>query len=268
MVASIRRLRGLQSQTARNSKCHRRIRKRTRVCSTTHRTRVPPLVDVGSTVIGGRVPASKSSLVQQHHASTTMNSDTIVCDQCGEIDLGVDQHVLTVCNAPGCGLAFAQCQRCKADYEGCCSTACQTLAVAADNPRNGGDIPRGNGGPGNPRHQPAGSSLRRPRLLDLSNQPPTVTYDSPAQGEEVYDFVSSVGEMKRVGHGDLLEAVRAAGNSSDDRDASAATRNHAKILEGGINDGGLPSVDSESYASRYSVPESPCLARVREATSR
>lgn len=214
------------------------------------------------------MPASKSSLVQQHHASTTMNSDTIVCDQCGEIDLGVDQHVLTVCNAPGCGLAFAQCQRCKADYEGCCSTACQTLAVAADNPRNGGDIPRGNGGPGNPRHQPAGSSLRRPRLLDLSNQPPTVTYDSPAQGEEVYDFVSSVGEMKRVGHGDLLEAVRAAGNSSDDRDASAATRNHAKILEGGINDGGLPSVDSESYASRYSVPESPCLARVREATSR
>ncbi len=44
------------------------------------------------------------------------------CHQCGK---PADTH--TNCNNDGCHLLFIQCEDCKAKYDGCCSTDCQTI---------------------------------------------------------------------------------------------------------------------------------------------
>lgn len=44
------------------------------------------------------------------------------CHQCGE---PADEH--TNCRNEGCHLLFIQCKKCAAQYEGCCSTACQEV---------------------------------------------------------------------------------------------------------------------------------------------
>lgn len=244
------------------------MRKWAGLCWTTHQIRLPLLAAAGATAAGAGASVSRLSAEQQRRVGATTMSISIVCDQCGEVDLADYQRVLAVCNAPGCGVAFAQCRRCKADYEGCCSAACQTLALASNNTRNSGDSARGNGGPSGLHQQAAGSSSRRPSLLNLSDQPPTARYDSSARAEGVYESGLSVGGMERVSRGNRLEAAPVADTSSENRDVSAAARNHAGFVAGGGDDGDLSAVDSDSYASRHSLPESPCLARVREATNR
>lgn len=78
-------------------------------------------------------------------------SSEVVCDQCGDsyrcndtlespppptpVDASKQpqqpqaRQPLAVCKAPGCGVAFSQCQSCEVEYAGCCSVACQTLAA-------------------------------------------------------------------------------------------------------------------------------------------
>lgn len=54
--------------------------------------------------------------------------DVLSCDQCGESRERAD---ITICEALDCGLPFSQCTHCRAEYEGCCSAACQVLAGRA-----------------------------------------------------------------------------------------------------------------------------------------
>ncbi|CAM9681989.1 unnamed protein product [Scytosiphon promiscuus] len=76
-------------------------------------------------------------------------SPRVVCDQCGnsyccngpprppaatedpteQPRKPLPRSPLAVCRAPGCGVAFSQCQSCETEYAGCCSVACQTLAA-------------------------------------------------------------------------------------------------------------------------------------------
>lgn len=81
------------------------------------------------------------------------------CDQCGET---CSQAELAVCKAPGCGVAFAQCERCETDYEGCCSVACQALASRhygrEEDSRDGGNVELGV--PRKSKMVPAGSKVR------------------------------------------------------------------------------------------------------------
>lgn len=172
-----------------------------------------------------------------------------LCDQCGEVTATLG---LTICAAPGCGVKFAQCSKCEADYDGCCSLACQALAAGMT---QGSDDPWGYNARW-PRH-----SIRRP---ELSGLPP------PRDGRHAtreQDYTSADESHCLGDQGPSSAAV------------STSTRHEARFVvtergESKDSDGGDDASKGdtravlEGYASRHSAPESAALASVRKETNR
>lgn len=222
----------------------------------------------------------------RHHTRSSMlnngggGMDEVLCDQCGDVFFhgqysstrslppfrSLDPP-LAVCGAPGCGVSFSQCARCKEEYAGCCSAACQALAagqepasVAAASPRTSGGEGRRveqrlNGGDGDGEGLAslgvAGSSsfgqagVFRPKgVTALSAARASSSEQEPARSDRVGE---KCGDLSRP----------------ESAEARGAGRERRKRVEEEVDEGLL-----ESYASRHSEPESPCLAAVREGTNR
>lgn len=228
----------------------------------------------------------------------------MVCDQCGSVEIaGARQSdsidgesgvagLLAVCKGPGCGVAFAQCQRCNTDYDGCCSAACQALALAARDTTNlrtvhgeiaqppgaehtsvgafpGGDRRRRQPVPGSPsgRSRSAGSSVDEVQISKL--EPPSFFKHGnvPPSCEGWVEGIDR-GIPSQADKGSEASVTAARGGGEDGRGVSAAARRFSTGFGRDGRNGDLPVVDSEDYASRHSIPESKSLAKVREATSR
>lgn len=171
------------------------------------------------------------------------------CDQCGEV---CEILSTTVCMARGCGVSFAQCGRCKSEYQGCCSMACQLLVRQDRKSLSAQDLSWGK--------RQAPSTRLRPRLggrmgdrvqTALVAAAETVGADIPREPEGRDDGVPAE---------NLSWDVRTMSHQKDRQDEPTMPQKN----------GDSHHVDStlDKYAARYSTPESSCLTRVRESTTR
>lgn len=202
-----------------------------------------------------------------------------LCDQCGG---ECSTSELAICKAPECGVEFAQCSRCGAEYAGCCSAACQAMAAEVC-------------GEGKRVAASSTASGRRPRVRRRT--PPSdreVQEAGPFARSEGFSFggqgsLNSAGSTVDTGS-DVMQAGKSRERSSSGSRvyplhgvAASSVEGSRHDAKGFSNAGGGVSVTPkgdvdrdgddggevlESYASRHSAPESPCLADVREATNR
>lgn len=175
--------------------------------------------------------------------------DVKPCDQCGEI-CGISST--TVCMAPGCGVSFAQCGRCKSEYQGCCSMACQILVHQDRKSLRAQDVNRG--------EKRAPSTRLRPI--------PGGRVGDRVQTARAVAAETVEADLRREPHG-RDDGVPAENVAWDTRTMShQKDRQDEPIMP--LNDGDSHHKDStlENYAARYSSPESRCLTRVRESTTR
>lgn len=241
--------------------------------------------------------------------NTKTSSTGLACDQCGDTFYSAAspspsplEPPLAVCRAPGCGVAFSQCPRCKVEYAGCCSAACQTLAAEE----------------GAPRIAAAVVVEEVVMVEGFDKRGRRAKHESPPLNRDSYDEEEEEEELVAVGvarsaastEGSTLaivpeiravvgaaaggggtppskqEPVQSGRRKGGDKNAKAGAS--FTTPRGGISDAGSgaegggggkgkrkrgrdgetdePSL--ESYASRHSEPESPCLSDVRESTIR
>ncbi|CAN0139374.1 unnamed protein product, partial [Pylaiella littoralis] len=241
--------------------------------------------------------------------NTKTSSTGLACDQCGDTFYSAAslspsplEPPLAVCRAPGCGVAFSQCPRCKVEYVGCCSAACQTLAAEE----------------GAPRIAAAVVVEEVVMVEGFDKRGRRAKHESPPLNRDSYDEEEEEEELVAVGvarsaastEGSTLaivpeiravvgaaaggggtppskqEPVQSGRRKGGDKNAKAGAS--FTTPRGGVSDAGSgaegggggkgkrkrgrdgetdePSL--ESYASRHSEPESPCLSDVRESTIR
>lgn len=176
--------------------------------------------------------------------------EAFTCDQCGDVR---EDGELSICAAPGCGVAFSQCRSCEADYEGCCSAACQASASQRNGDARSSSVETS----GLSTNE---DSSRRARLQAVErgemggSDGPTTTRNTEADtlGEtRTRDGLNGVGGSN--GGGDEAMPPRSIGEAAETT-RTGETEDGESILE--------------DYASRHSTPESWSLGRVREYTER
>lgn len=215
------------------------------------------------------------------------------CDQCGDrfftgatsssppplsppfCSVDVDPH-LAVCGAPDCGVSFSQCARCKEEYAGCCSAACQALAEE-----------RATATIAAPVMAPGLMGMRVEQRLSGNNGEQLA-----GLGVGTGSFASSVSGARAFQRKDSTAAsvsvsasARASSPEEERSNRKGGTPSSPPSTPGGASNGNGAEVQGagkgnkkrlerddesllESYASRHSEAESTCLAAVREDTTR
>ena len=207
--------------------------------------------------IGQRSRSSRAGTTPLKSSLGAATTGATLCDQCGETS-GTSPG-LTVCAAPGCGVWFAQCPGCEAAYDGCCSSACQALAVGAI------------GENCLPREYSARLGRHSSRRGEISafNLPREAAVTTSEEGSctptEGSNWLDDRGSLSPLDSDRLRSRDEARVIAAQDGNGKGAERRNCDG-EGVL--AGEAGTALDSYASRHSVPESDDLAAVQEATNR